>query len=69
MNAQLFKHSSQCDEREKVLRARIKAHQPNARDGIGTFKREIVLLRARRRELLKATQPGLPFGKLNSLRP
>ena len=51
MDVQLFKHPRECDERIATLEAMIKAHKRNSKDGIGTFKRELRQVRARKREL------------------
>lgn len=69
MNVELFKHPRDCDQRITTLQAMIKQHQRGAKDGIGTFKKELVQLRARRRQLRKEAQLKLPFGSLNSLCP
>lgn len=66
MNSQVYNRASDCDKRIAVLEAMIKAHKPDAKDGIGTFKRELAAVRSRKREL---SNPPLPFGQLDPLHP
>ena len=66
MNSHGYNRASDCDKRAAVLEAMIKAHKPNAKDGIGVFKKELRAVEERKREL---SNPPLPFGQLDPLHP
>lgn len=69
MNVEQFKHPRDCDARIAVLNQLIKSHKTNAKDGIGTFKEELVSVKRRRRELRAAMQLGFPFKEISANAP